>query len=125
MKIEVSTPVHPTESKEKVEKALKNVFPSVEFHLARGYFTGTSTDAPSLDHFKELLEIQRIRDTANTILKRCLTRDNLVFYLNKQAAFMGRVNFSEECPLDPITVSIKGKDLITLIDRLSPRTVER
>lgn len=123
--LEVTAPVHPTESEAKVEKALKNVFPSVEFYLSGGHFTGMSTDVESLIHFKELLEVQRIRDTANTILKRFLTKEGLIFYLNKQAAFMEKVNFSEECPLDPIVVSIKGKDLHTLINHLSPRTVEQ
>ncbi len=125
MKIKISVVVHRTESKRNVEKALKNLFPSIEFTLSGGYFTGTSTDIQALDHFKELLKIQRIRDTAHTLLKRFLSGNNLVFSLNKQAAIMGKVNFSEECPLGPITVSVKGEDLNSLINHLSPRTAEQ
>ena len=124
MNIEISVPLYPTESKSKVEKALKTLFPMMEFVLAGGYYTGKSRDITCLNHFKELLEMQRIRDTAHTILKRSLLNDSLVFYLNKQAAFMGKVNFSEKCPLDPITVSIKGRNLIILINSISPRTTE-
>ncbi|MBU7016985.1 MAG: hypothetical protein HXS44_05710 [Theionarchaea archaeon] len=124
MNIEVSVPLHPTESKSKVERALKTLFPVMEFTLSGGQYVGKSRDVACLNHFKELLEMQRIRDTANTILKRSLCDDSLLFYLNKQAAFMGKVNFSENCPLDPITVFIKGKNLITLINSISPRTTE-
>ena len=125
MDIEISTPVYHTESKSKVEKALKNLFPSVEFMLSGGYFIGKSKDVKSLDHFKNLLKMQRIRDTANTILKNSVSKNQLVFYLNKQAAFMGKVNFSKECPLDPITVSVKGEAINMLINDLSPRTAEQ
>ena len=124
MKIEISAPVYHTESEEKVEKALKSLFPSVEFSLSKNSLKGTSADPESLTHFKLLLQMQRIRDTANTLLRKSLKRDKLTFYLNKQAAYMGKVNFSEECPLGPITVSIKGKNLETLINDLSPRTTE-
>jgi predicted RNA binding protein with dsRBD fold (UPF0201 family) len=123
--LEISVPLHSTESKTKVKKALKTLFPTVEFTLQDRYITGMSHTRDSLNHFKELLKNQKIRDTANTILKRSLYNDTLVFYLNKQAAFMGKVNFSRECPLDPITVSIKGENLDELIDELSPRTAEQ
>jgi hypothetical protein len=125
IRIKISVPVHPTESKEKVEKALKNVFPSVEFILSEEHYIGKSQDIQSLDHFKALLTHQRIRDTANTMLRRSRRDGELVFYLNKQAAFMGKVNFSEECPLGPITVTVKGKDIDQVIDHLSPRTAEQ
>ena len=125
IRLEISVPVYCTESKEKVEKALKNVFPSVEFTLSEGHYTGKSQDIQSLDHFRALLKYQQIRDTANTMLKRSLHNGELVFYLNKQAAFMGKVNFSEECPLGPITVNVKGKDLGHVINYLSPRTTEQ
>ena len=125
MHIKIKVPVYPTESKSKVEKALKNLFPTVEFQLSKGQYTGKSNDVQSLNHFRGLLEMQRIRDTANTLLKRSLYNNTLVFHLNKQAAFMGKINFSEECPLDPITVTINGKDLEALINDLSPRTGEQ
>ena len=125
IRIEISVPVYSTESREKVEKALKNVFPSVEFTFSEGHYTGKSQDVQSLDHFKALLKYQRIRDTANTMLRRSLHNGELVFYLNKQAAVMGKVNFSEECPLGPITVTVKGQDMDHVINYLSPRTAEQ
>ncbi len=125
MIIEVSTPVHLTESESKVEKALRNIFPSMTFIFSKGYFAGRSDSIESLDHFRELLQMQRIRDTAHTLMERSLFRNELKFCLNKQAAFVGKVNFSKDCPLGPITVSIQGEDLELLIDHLSPRTTEQ
>lgn len=120
--ITVSAPVHPTESERNVKKAVQNLFPLIQVRLTEKEITGTSEDKKALTRLKELLKAQKIRCTANDILRRSLFNDTLVFYLNKQAAFMGKVNFSEDCPLGPITVSITGSDLATLIDDLSPRT---
>ncbi len=120
--ITVSAPVHPTESEISVKKAVQNLFPSIQVTLTKKGITGMSKDKKALKRLKELLKAQKIRCTANDILKRSVCNETLVFYLNKQAAFMGKVNFSEDCPLGPITVSITGSDLITLIDDLSPRT---
>lgn len=122
IEIEISTRVHPTESASNVEKALENMFPSIEFTLSGGWAIGKSQNPRSLDHFKEILKLQRIRDTAHSILRRSISENQLIFYLNKQAAFMGKVNFSSECPMGPITVSITGENLTALIDDLSPRT---
>jgi predicted RNA binding protein with dsRBD fold (UPF0201 family) len=122
MIITVSIPVHPTESEYNVKKAVKNLFPLIQFTVTEKEITGTSEDKKALIHLKELLEKQKIRSTAHDILNQSVVNGTLVFYLNKQAALMGKVNFSRDCPLGPITVSITGADLTTLIDELSPRT---
>jgi predicted RNA binding protein with dsRBD fold (UPF0201 family) len=123
--ITVSTVVHFTESESKVKKALKNLFPTMEFTCSEKGFSATSKDLKSLVHLKELLKSQKIRSTANYILKNSLLDNELVFYLNKQAAYMGKINFSENCPLDPITVHITGNNLCDIIDSLSPIAPER
>jgi predicted RNA binding protein with dsRBD fold (UPF0201 family) len=125
MILEISVPIHDTESESKVKKAVKNLFPLIEVTVSEEGLYGTSNDMTSLDRLKELLEVQKIRSTAHTILKRSLSGDSLTFYLNKQAAFMGKVNFSEDCPLDPITVSLTGEDLPALIDHMSPTSSEQ
>lgn len=122
MIITVSTPVYPTESEDNVKKAVKTLFPLIEFTVTEKEITGTSEDKKALIHLKELLEKQKIRSTANDILNQSVVNGTLVFYLNKQAALMGKVNFSRDSPLGPITVSITGVDLTTVIDELSPRT---
>lgn len=121
MIITVSTPVYPTESVENVKKAVTTLFPLMHVTVTEEKITGTSEDKRALNHLKELLEKQKIRSTANDILKKSVVDETLIFYLNKQAALMEKVNFSRECPLGPITVRVTGTDLTTLIDELSPR----
>jgi predicted RNA binding protein with dsRBD fold (UPF0201 family) len=118
--VEISTPVHPTESESKVKKALESIFPCVQFFLDGTVFKGKSEELKSLDRIKELLKAQKIRSTANAILRKSLFGQELVFYLNKQAAYMGKVNFSEDSPLGPITVTISCEDMEALITYLTP-----
>ncbi|MGC1120627.1 MAG: RNA-binding domain-containing protein [Candidatus Methanofastidiosia archaeon] len=122
--VEISTPVHPTESESKVRKALESIFPCVQFSLDGTVFKGKSEELKSLEHIKELLESQRIRSTANKILRNSLFGRELIFCLNKQAAYMGKVNFSEDSPLGPITVTISCENVEALITYLSPRAPE-
>jgi hypothetical protein len=119
MEIVVSVPVYPTESPEKIEKALENLFPSLHFTLSEKGFTGTSQDIEALNTMKMLLEKQRIRDTAQDILIRNVHSKTLTFSFNKQAAYMGKINFSEECSLDPIVVSITDEDIQSVIRYVS------
>lgn len=123
--ITISAPVHATESELKVKKALKNLFPILNFTRSGKELTTTSENIESLTNLKKLLRSQKIRLTANNIMKKLLIDNKLVFYLNKQAAYVGKVNFSKECPLGPITICITGDNLRDLIDSLSPRTSER
>jgi hypothetical protein len=46
------------------------------------------------------------------------------FRLNKQAAFAGYVNFSEESPLGSIEVEIVDEEVAGIVEWLAPRTVE-
>ena len=119
LEISVAVPVYPTESPEKVNKALENIFPSLTFTLSEKGFTGTGQDIEILNEMKLLLENQRIRDTAQEILTRSVLSQTLTFSLNKQAAYMGKINFSDECPLDPIVVSITDEDIHSVIMYLS------
>ncbi|MBU6997224.1 MAG: hypothetical protein HXS41_03390 [Theionarchaea archaeon] len=122
--VEISTPVHATESESKVKKALECIFPSVQFFPDGNVFKGKSEEIKSLERFRELLKSQKIRDTANTILKNSLFGGELEVHLNKQAAYMGKVNFSEDSPLGPITVRLSCEDMETLITYLSSTTSE-
>jgi predicted RNA binding protein with dsRBD fold (UPF0201 family) len=68
-----------------------------------------------------LLREQEILDTARSVMLQCRVGKTIQFRLNKQAAFMGMVNFPpEEEPLGSIHVQITGDDMV--IDWLSPRT---
>lgn len=121
MKAEIKSDLNPTESHEKLLVALKNIFPSAEFCLNGKTFCAEGEEG-LLSHFSFLLEKQRIRDSANVHLRLKIHHGHLTFFLNKQAAFVGKVNFCSDCAMGPIIVSLEGENLSEFIDKISPRT---
>lgn len=118
-RIRVSTPVRPTEDPTKVEAALRNLFPELELEEIEGFVKGTST---SLDRLRELIRNQKIRDSARSLFRRGRTDDRTTVQLNKQAAFVSRVNFGEDGPLGEILVEIESDRLDEEIDFVAERT---
>lgn len=81
--------------------------------------------AGSLDRFAELLRRQRIRDSSREVLLGSIRGRRMVFHLNKQAAFVGRVSFSAHAPLGDIRVTVVSDDLRALVQELAPTRVRR
>jgi predicted RNA binding protein with dsRBD fold (UPF0201 family) len=112
--------IMPTERVEKVVHAVENIFPGLIMDI-RGDRIEAYNGVEALQTFHKLLREQRILDTARSVMLNCRVGDSIQFRLNKQAAFMGKVNFPpEEEPLGSIHVQITGDD--RLIDWLAPRT---
>ncbi len=102
-----------------MRQAILNIFPEARL----GGDHGTAGDAVSLDHFAELLRRQHIRDAAHDLLTGAVRGDRMVFYLNKQAAYAGRVSFSAHAPLGDVCVTVVSENLRGLIEELTPSTV--
>lgn len=127
--VKVSALVYPTEIQEKVAKAIKNLFPIElniqDFGTLRLYGEG---DLESLRLLHVRLREERILDTARHIFLTGIEGDATQFRLNKQVAFVGKVNFpAGEESLGSIYVEISTEnreDLIKVIDWLAPRTIE-
>ncbi len=134
IKVNISAPIHSTESPQKVEKSVLNIFPNMDIEIDTNSITGQG-GFDSLRHFHNLLRSQKILDTARTRLYNGIygdrdsdTADALAITLNKQAAFVGKIgfvdNFSDS--LGEITVEISATDSDTdiyrLIDWLAPQT---
>jgi len=108
MKLRVSGEFHPTEEKTKLLRALENVFPNLEFKEKNNLLEATGNDLNDLIALKELFKVQTIRDTARAFLEHKVEGDKLSFELNKQAAFMGKINFVDfDIALGTIKVEIK------------------
>ncbi len=127
--VKVSALVHPTEVPEKVTSAIKSLFP-VELHpedfgVPRLYGEG---DLGSLRKLHLLLREYRILDTARQVLLAGIEGNTAQFRMNKQVAFVGKVNFpAGEESLGSIYVEISADnrdDLMKVIDWLAPRTIE-
>jgi len=127
----VEAEVNPTEDVEKVRMAVENVFGNVEFEVKpqkRGsILVGRMKGLDGLTKLQNLLRRERIRDAARGALFEGLSGKSIVFYLNKQVAYVSHVSFSKpeaESPLGPIKVQVQCDDPRELIDWLAPRTVK-
>jgi predicted RNA binding protein with dsRBD fold (UPF0201 family) len=110
----VKTKVHPTESSEKVEVAVRNVLGDIPLNSSSegdlATIEGRVEGLESLGPLRSLIMRTMIRDAARALFTRSVQGDTLSFGLNKQAAYVGRVSFhrSGESQLGPIQIIIKG-----------------
>jgi hypothetical protein len=127
LKLRIEARVNPSEDPEKVKRAIGNVF-------GREAVSNTEVEGGKavcvLDSYTGLAKVyeQARHKRTLAVLRRLLTRNReegtTWFYLNKQAAFVGKVVLCEEAqesPLGPITVSIETDDLDGLIEWLAPK----
>jgi len=125
VRLRVEAEVKPTEAREKVEAAIKQIFPTLELSLIGSSLVGESTRMESLDRLHELLRQQAIRDSARSVMLRSRRGNVVRFMLNRQVAFVGRVSFTGgESPLGPIVVTLEVPDIERLVDYLAPHTRE-
>jgi hypothetical protein len=126
MKITVKAVVHPTEDKEKVKRVINRLFGNLKLSEEkledRLVLVGKGDERKYLERFYILLRSQRILDSAREVLIASRKGNKMVFELNKQAGYMGLINFSEASQLGPVEVEIYDEDLEGLINWLAPQT---
>jgi predicted RNA binding protein with dsRBD fold (UPF0201 family) len=127
--VQVEADVNPTENEEKVRRAVENMFNNLELEVKPqrqgSLLVGMGKGMDSLTKLYNLLRREKIRDAARGVLYAGLNGKSIVFYLNKQVAYVGHVSFSNpvgESPLGPIKVEIHCANPRELIDWLAPRT---
>jgi predicted RNA binding protein with dsRBD fold (UPF0201 family) len=127
--VQIEAEVNPTEDEAKVKSAMENIFSRLQFEekpLKRGsLLTAKTGGADGLTKLYNLLRRDRIRDATRSVLYKGISGHSIIFYLNKQVAYVGHVSFSQpsgESPLGPIRVEIQCDDPRKIIDWLAPRT---
>ncbi len=130
--VHVEVKVNPTEDLEKVKKAVENIFGNIEFEVTpeeRGnLLVAEAKGIDGLTTLRDLLRRERIRDAARRVFFEGLSKKSVVFYLNKQVAYVGHISFSApvgESPLGPIKVQIRCDNPQELIKWLAPKTTKR
>lgn len=129
IKVTISALVHPTEVREKVETALKNIIP-VELNLQDSGIPGLygEGDLESLRKLHLLFREEEILDTARGMLLNGIKGSTTEFRLSKQVAFVGKVNFpAGKESLGSIHVGITAgseHELQRVIDWLTPQTID-
>ncbi|MHA1462129.1 MAG: RNA-binding domain-containing protein [Candidatus Heimdallarchaeota archaeon] len=127
-KISAETKQHKTEDPKKIAAALQTVFKEKVQERKVGdeiYLFIESNKYSSLDSLHELFRQQRILDVARKTLRKGTVENSTVFYINKQVAFVKKINFCDEegeSPLGPIRIVIEYEDIEKLIDWLTPFT---
>ncbi|MBN1678088.1 MAG: hypothetical protein JW880_06070 [Candidatus Thermoplasmatota archaeon] len=117
--IRLRTPCYPTEDRDAVVRAIRNLFPDAEIEGD----VQIVAISKSLDAFGELLKRHKIRDAARKVMRRGMTGNTTHFRLNKQVAAVGKVSFSEEShALGDIEVFISAADIESVIDSTAPNT---
>lgn len=127
--VRAESPVNPTEDQSKVERALRNLFPSGQVErissgdeIVRLRVSGNDLDF--LSKLRNSIKQERIRGAARSIMFGRTNGNRIQIYLNKQAAYAGRVSFCEpvgESPLGPISVEIDTNDPDVVINYLASR----
>ncbi|MEL9929919.1 MAG: RNA-binding domain-containing protein [Sulfolobales archaeon] len=131
MKLQIEVEVRYTEDQEKVLRAIRNLFDLEKYELVEeGRYPriiAYSTHVSSLKRFRERLWMQRILDTARSIMMRGVEGSRIEFMLHKQAAYANKVSFVEsdkESSLGAVRVVIETEKPMELIDWLAPKTSE-
>ncbi|MDI6805962.1 MAG: RNA-binding domain-containing protein [Candidatus Bathyarchaeia archaeon] len=125
----VEVEINPTESEEKVKRAVENIFGNIQTKTQPSYkgslLTAEARGLEALTKLYNLLRRERIRDAARGVLFKGLGGKTISFCLNKQVAYAGHISFSEEMaesPLGPIKVKIECDNPRELIDWLAPKS---
>jgi predicted RNA binding protein with dsRBD fold (UPF0201 family) len=124
--LRVDAEVNPTESEDKVKKAIENMFGNINLTakpLRKGSILVAEVYGKEpLVKFHNLLCREHIRAAARTVLLSGMDKKTVNFCLNKQVAFAGHVSFAQEMaesPLGPIRVRIECGNPRELVDWLT------
>jgi hypothetical protein len=128
--VHVEVEINPTESEEKVKRALENVFGSIPVEVKplrkRSLLIAEAAGTEALSKLYNLLRRERIRDAARKTLFEGLDGKTVSFCLNKQVAYAGHISFSKdtaESPLGPIRVKMRCENPRMLIGWLTSKAV--
>ena len=126
--LHVEAEINPTESQEKVEEAVRNIFGDLNFKVKplhkASLLVGEGKGKESLTNLVDLLRREHIRNAARAVFLEGMEKQAVRFCLNKQVAYVGHVSFSKETaesPLGPIRVKIECRDPRELVEWLAPR----
>jgi predicted RNA binding protein with dsRBD fold (UPF0201 family) len=132
LEAKVQVPLKPTEDRDKVLKAVRNLVTFERFEeltIDDGEkLILAKIDEKGLEKFRELLVAERIRDAARRIFKLSLRGDTFVLHLNKQVAFAGHVSFCEErgeSPLGAIKLEVKVRNPRDFVDWIAPSSKKK
>ena len=117
--IRISCRINPTESPEKVRRALTNLFGEIELMETEDMFTAELEGYLSLRELRAKIAQDKIKTTLSNVLTRWIDGNRLSFGLNRQAAYAGHVSLTleNEASMGPIQVLVEGdvEEVVTFL----------
>ena len=120
-KIEMFCTVNPSESIEKIEKAISNIFPYSIINNNNLSINAQSKELRSFEKIYQFIHNNKLQKNYLRSLEDHLQDDTTWFYLNKQAAFVEQIAIceeSDESPLGPIKVTLTSSNIDAIINWL-------
>ena len=120
-KIEMYSSVNPSEDTNKIKTAITKIFPHSTIKTSNFSISALSNNLTSLENIYEIIHTKQSQKTYRRNLEKNLENNTTWFYLNKQAAFAGKIAIceeSEESPLGPIKVILTSSNIDGIIDWL-------
>ena len=118
-KIEMFCTINPSESIDKIEKAISNIFPYSIINNSNFSISAQSKELRSLEKIYKSIHNNKSQKNYLRSLEDNLENDSTWFYLNKQAAFVEQIAICEgsnESPLGPIKVVLTSANIDGIID---------
>jgi predicted RNA binding protein with dsRBD fold (UPF0201 family) len=118
-KIEMFCTVNPSESIEKIEQAISNIFPYAIINNNDFSINAHSKELRSFEKIYQFIHNNKLQKIYLRSLEDNLQDDTTWFYLNKQAAFVEQIAICEESnesPLGPIKVTLTSSNIDAIID---------
>ncbi len=123
----MKTVIHPTEDKDKVLKAVRNLFDGdiriveidEDYYEVRGY----SEDRDSLNKIYNLIRIEQVITAVRSYMQKHLRGNKVTLIIHKQAAYVNKlslVDSDRESPMGTITITIESDNIDEIIDWLAP-----
>jgi len=118
-KIEMFCIVNPSESIEKIEIAISNIFPYSIIKNNNFSINAQSKELRSFEKIHQFIQNNKLQKNYLRSLEDNLQGNTTWFFLNKQAAFVEQIAIceeSDESPLGPIKVIISSSNIDAIID---------
>ncbi len=118
-KIEMFCIINPSESIDKVEQTISNIFPYSIINNDNFSINAISKELRSFEKICQFIHNNKLQKNFLRSLEDNLKNDTTWFYLNKQAAFVEQIALCEEfdeSPLGPIKVTLTSSNIDRIID---------
>jgi predicted RNA binding protein with dsRBD fold (UPF0201 family) len=120
-KIEIFSAVNPSEDFQKIKTAILNILPESNISIENFSIKAETKNFHSLEKIYESIHSTKSQRVLQRQLEKHLERDSTWFYLNKQAAYVGKTVLCEEAdesPLGPLKVILTSTNIDRVIDTL-------